>query len=128
MPNQFIARNGIISKGDVIVTGSVTATSLTASSAVITGNVTVLGTASINTLIVNQTEYSSGSNQLGDAVNDFQTFYGTVTIPTGSFTVTGSTNISGSLTTTSDSTFNTVSTVMSSVRSTDSSFSFFKTF
>ena len=57
-------------------------------------------------MIVNQTEYSSGSNQLGDAVNDFQTFYGTVTIPTGSFTVTGSTNISGSLTATSDANFN----------------------
>jgi hypothetical protein len=62
----------------------------------ISGNVTVLGTASINTLIVNQIGYSSGSNQLGDAANDTQTLYGTVRIPTGSLTVTGSTFISSS--------------------------------
>jgi len=79
-------------------TGSSNLTSLTAASAVITGNVTVLGTASINTLIVNQTQLSTGSNQLGDNVDDFQTLYGTVRIPTGSLTVTGSTNITGSLT------------------------------
>jgi hypothetical protein len=70
---------------------------LTASSAIISGNVTVLGTASINTLIVNQTKYSSGSNQLGDAADDVQTLYGSVIIPTGSFNVTGSSIISGSL-------------------------------
>jgi hypothetical protein len=63
----------------------------------ISGNVTVLGTASINTLIVNQIGYSSGSNQLGDAANDTQTLYGTVVIPTGSLTVTGSARITGSL-------------------------------
>ena len=79
-------------------TGSSNLTSLTAASAVITGNVTVLGTASINTLIVNQTQLSTGSNQLGDNVDDFQTLYGTVRIPTGSLIVTGSTNITGSLT------------------------------
>ena len=56
----------------------------------ISGNVTVLGTASVNTLIVNQTQLSTGSNQLGDAADDFQTLYGTVRIPTGSLTVTGS--------------------------------------
>jgi hypothetical protein len=61
----------------------------TASSALISGNVTVLGTASINTLIVNQIGYSSGSNQLGDAANDTQTLFGTVVIPTGSLTVSG---------------------------------------
>jgi hypothetical protein len=70
------------------------------SSAYVTGNVTVLGTASINTLIVNQTQLSTGSNQLGDNVDDFQTLYGTVRIPTGSLSVTGSTNITGSLTVT----------------------------
>jgi hypothetical protein len=69
---------------------------LTASSAIISGNVTVLGTASINTLIVNQTKYSSGSNQLGDAADDVQTLFGTVRIPTGSLNVTGSTIISSS--------------------------------
>ena len=62
----------------------------------ISGNVTVLGTASVNTLIVNQTQLSTGSNQLGDAADDFQTLYGTVRIPTGSLTVTGSLIVSGS--------------------------------
>jgi len=70
---------------------------LTASNAIISGNVTVLGTASISTLIVNQIGYSSGSNQLGDAADDTQTLYGTVRIPTGSLIVTGSTSITGSL-------------------------------
>jgi hypothetical protein len=84
---------------NLTVTGSLNLTSaLTASNAIISGNVTVLGTASINTLIVNQTQLSTGSNQLGDAADDFQTLYGTVRIPTGSLTVTGSTNISGSFT------------------------------
>jgi len=71
--------------------------SLTASSAIITGNVIVQGTASINTLVVNQTQLSTGSNQLGDAVDDIQTLFGTVRIPTGSFNVTGSSIMSGSL-------------------------------
>jgi len=53
------------------------------------GNLTLNGTASISTLVVNQTQYSSGSNQLGDAANDTQTLYGTVVIPTGSLTVSG---------------------------------------
>jgi hypothetical protein len=60
------------------------------------GNLTLNGTASISTLVVNQTQYSSGSNQLGDAANDTQTLFGTVRIPTGSLTVTGSTIISSS--------------------------------
>jgi hypothetical protein len=70
---------------------------LTSSNALITGNVVVLGTASINTLVVNQTKYSSGSNQLGDGIEDTQTLFGTVRIPTGSFTVTGSSIMTGSL-------------------------------
>jgi hypothetical protein len=56
------------------------------------GNLTLNGTASIGTLVVNQTVLSTGSNQLGDAANDTQTLYGTVVIPTGSLTVTGSFN------------------------------------
>jgi hypothetical protein len=79
-------------------TGSANLTSFTASDAFVTGNVTVLGTASINTLIVNQTQLSTGSNQLGDAADDTQTLYGTVIIPTGSLTISGSTLTSGSLT------------------------------
>jgi hypothetical protein len=79
------------------LTGSANFTTLTSSNALITGNVTVLGTASINTLVVNQTQYTSGSNQLGDGPEDTQTFFGTVRIPTGSFTVTGSSFMTGSL-------------------------------
>jgi hypothetical protein len=70
---------------------------LTASSATISGNVIVEGTASINTLVVNQTQYTSGSNQFGDGIEDTQTLFGTVRIPTGSFNVTGSSIMSGSL-------------------------------
>jgi len=62
----------------------------------ISGDVTVLGTASINTLIVNQIGYSSGSNQLGDASNDTQTLYGTVVIPTGSLIVSGTLAVTSS--------------------------------
>jgi hypothetical protein len=63
------------------------------------GNLTLNGTASINTLVINQTQYSSGSNQLGDGIEDTQTLFGTVNIPTGSFKVTGSissTSLTGS--------------------------------
>ena len=80
--------------------GSANLFSLTSSNALVTGNVIVLGTASINTLVVNQTQLSTGSNQLGDAANDTQTLYGSVIIPTGSLTVTGSSFMTGSLTVT----------------------------
>jgi len=63
----------------------------------ISGNLYVSGTLyAENTVFVTQS-YSSGSNILGDSADDFQTLYGTVRIPTGSLTVTGSTNISGSI-------------------------------
>jgi hypothetical protein len=82
--------------GSAEITGSLNVIGpFTASSSLITGNVVVLGTASINTLVVNQTQLSTGSNQLGDAADDTQTLYGTVRIPTGSFTVTGSTMLKG---------------------------------
>ena len=71
---------------------------LTSTGAIISGNVTVTGTASINTLQINQTILSTGSNQLGDNTNDTQTLYGSVIIPTGSLTVTGSLNVNGSIT------------------------------
>ena len=99
----FYIATGSVSASVGLGTGSFTITSgsstlftvdnvgaISASSALITGNVVVQGTASINTLIVNQTQLSTGSNQLGDAADDTQTLYGTVTIPTGSLTVTGS--------------------------------------
>ena len=89
--------------GSQVISGSLTLTNaLTASSAVINGNVTVLGTASIAFLNVTYESasviYSSGSNQLGDALDDTQTLYGNVIIPTGSLIVTGSARITGSLT------------------------------
>jgi hypothetical protein len=62
------------------------------------GNLTLNGTASIGTLVVNQTSLSTGSNQLGDSVTDTQTLYGTVVIPTGSLTVTGSVQATGGFT------------------------------
>ncbi len=69
----------------------------------INGDVTITGTASIAVLHVTYESasviYSSGSNQLGDAVSDTQTLIGTVNI-SGSLNVTGSTtinNLSGSL-------------------------------
>jgi hypothetical protein len=84
--------------GSAEITGSLNVIGpFTASSALITGNVVVLGTASINTLVVNQTQLSTGSNQLGDAADDTQTLYGTVRIPTGSLSVNGQTRITGSL-------------------------------
>lgn len=105
--SNVVATTGVAIGGDadlrynsstnVLTVPNISATTLTASNATISGNVTVLGTASINTLIVNQIGYSSGSNQLGDAANDTQTLYGSVIIPTGSLTVTGSTRITGSL-------------------------------
>ena len=100
--NEFKIKNGFLSEGDSQVTGSlnvsssITTNTFTASNATISGNVTVLGTASINTLIVNQTQLSTGSNQFGDASDDTQTLYGSVIIPTGSLTVTGSLITSGS--------------------------------
>jgi hypothetical protein len=84
--------------GPAIFSGSANIVGATTmSSALVTGNVTVLGTASIGTLVVNQTVLSTGSNQLGDSANDTQTLYGSVIIPTGSLTVSGSARINGSI-------------------------------
>jgi hypothetical protein len=88
----------LTNSGSQSISGSLNVTSFTASNATISGNVTVLGTASINTLIVNQTQFTSGSNQLGDAADDFQTLYGTVRIPTGSLTVSGALAVTSSAT------------------------------
>jgi hypothetical protein len=69
----------------------------------VTGNVTINGTASIGFLNVTYESasviYSSGSNQLGDAVSDTQTLIGTTSV-SGSLTVTGPAtinNLTGSL-------------------------------
>lgn len=60
----------------------------------INGNLIINGTASISYLTVlyetASVIYSSGSNQFGDAADDIQTLYGTIIVPTGSLTVSGS--------------------------------------
>jgi len=82
--------------GPAIFSGSATITGATTmASAIVSGDVTVLGTASINVLQINTTINSTGSNTLGDNANDTQTLYGTVRIPTGSLTVTGSASVTG---------------------------------
>jgi hypothetical protein len=111
LPNQTevvrINSNTLIVTGSLIVTQGITGSlfgtsswaqnALTASfvntlnqDLIFNGNLTLNGTASIGTLVVNQTVLSTGSNQLGDAVNDTQRLFGSVIIPTGSLTVTGS--------------------------------------
>ena len=66
------------------------------------GNLTLNGTASITYLNVayesSSIIYSSGSNQFGDATNDVQLLIGTTKV-SGSFEVTGSANVTTSLTT-----------------------------
>jgi len=66
------------------------------------GNLTLNGTASITFLNVayesSSIIYSSGSNQFGDATNDVQLLIGTTKV-SGSFEVTGSANVTTSLTT-----------------------------
>jgi len=76
--------------GPAVFSGSVNTTGVTTmASAVVSGDVQVLGTASINVLQINTTINSTGSNTLGDNANDTQTLYGTVVIPTGSLIVSG---------------------------------------
>jgi hypothetical protein len=108
--DQFLSNTGSFSgsfngvfTGSLFGTASWATNALTASflntlnqNLTFNGNLTLNGTASISTLVVNQTQYSSGSNQLGDAANDTQTLFGTVVIPTGSLTVSGSIIASGS--------------------------------
>ena len=80
-------------QGDQTITGSVNITgNISATSASFTYVNTVYETASVI--------YSSGSNQFGDASNDTQTLWGTVNLPSGPLSVTGSvtaTNFTGSL-------------------------------
>jgi hypothetical protein len=92
------------------------------------GNLTLNGTASISYLNVAYESasviYSSGSNQFGDASNDTQTLYGSVIIPTGSLTVTGSLiapSITGSL-------LGTASFAVSASRAVSSSFALTSSF
>jgi hypothetical protein len=84
--------------GPAIFSGSTSLVGATTmSSALVSGNVTVLGTASINVLQINTTINSTGSNTLGDNANDTQTLYGSVVIPTGSLTVSGTAQITGNI-------------------------------
>jgi len=69
------------------------ADNFTVNNITVTNLATVLS-ASISFLeVIYQTSsviYSTGSNQFGDAANDTQSLYGSVIIPTGSLTITGS--------------------------------------
>jgi hypothetical protein len=69
------------------------ADNFTVNNITVTNLATVLS-ASISFLeVIYQTSsviYSTGSNQFGDAADDTQTLYGSVIIPTGSLTITGS--------------------------------------
>ncbi len=62
--------------GPAVFSGSVNTTGVTTmASAVVSGDVQVLGTASINVLQINTTINSTGSNTLGDNANDTQTLF-----------------------------------------------------
>ena len=64
------------------VFGNVTASNAQITSASVTYLSVIYETASVI--------YSSGSNQFGDAINDIQTLWGTIVLPTGSIEITGS--------------------------------------
>jgi len=84
---SFAITGSNIFNGTQTITGSVNITgNITATSASFLYINTVYETASII--------YSSGSNQLGDASNDTQTLYGTVILPNGPLSVTGSVSAS----------------------------------
>jgi len=88
-------RNGLITTGSIggnqSITGSLDVQgTISATSASFTYVNTVYETASVI--------YSSGSNQFGDASDDTQTLYGTVRLPNGPLSVTGSATIAGAST------------------------------
>ena len=86
--NNFVGQQNINSS--VNITGSLNVTGeITALSASITYLETIYQTSSVI--------FSSGSNILGDEAGDTQTLWGTVNLPTGPLTVTGSVGISGSI-------------------------------
>jgi hypothetical protein len=89
--NDFVGQQNI--NGSVNVTGSLNVTGeITALSASITYLETIFQTSSVL--------FSSGSNILGDEASDTQTLFGTVRLPNGPLSVTGSvtaTNFTGSL-------------------------------
>jgi len=90
-----INRNGLITTGSIGGTQSITGSlnvegTISATSASFTYVNTVYETASVI--------YSSGSNQFGDASNDTQTLWGTVKLPSGPLSVTGSVTSTGGFT------------------------------
>jgi hypothetical protein len=90
-----INRNGLITTGSLggsqSITGSLNVEgTITATSASFTYVTTTFETASVI--------YSSGSNQFGDASNDTQTLFGTVRLPNGPLSITGSAQASSTIT------------------------------
>lgn len=64
----------------------------------ITGNLTVNGTAYLNSVVANTSSYSSGSTIFGDALSDTHQFTGSVSITGSSFTWNNSTLIASNIT------------------------------
>lgn len=88
---SFATTGSNVFNGDQTITGSVNITgNISATSASFTYVTTTYETSSVI--------YSSGSNQFGDASNDTQTLYGTVKLPNGPLSVTGSVTASGGFT------------------------------
>ena len=77
-------------EGDLSISGSITASEATFGSASIDH-------LTVNTIISASTVITSGSNQLGDTVDDTQTLIGTINMSGSAINITGSTGISGSL-------------------------------
>jgi hypothetical protein len=102
MANEFIARNGITSLGNIVVSGSITTTGTVAISGSIASasfaatassadNFLTRGTLTAQTLVVqtitSSVMYSSGSNVFGNNIANTQVFTGSMNL-TGSLTVT----------------------------------------
>jgi hypothetical protein len=108
MPREFIARNGVISLGNIVVSGSITTTGTVAISGSIASasfatiaatassadNFLVRNTLTAQTLVVqtitSSVDFVTGSTRFGSISENTHQF-------TGSVNITGSTNLAGSL-------------------------------
>ena len=115
--------SSIASRTTVIETTYATTGSNTFTGNNIFGNVTasnalITSASVLNLTVIYETAsviYSSGSNQFGDASDDVQTLWGTVTLPSGPLNVTGSVNASAGFTGSLNGTALTASYVLNAV-------------
>jgi hypothetical protein len=103
MPNEFVARNGIIALNNTQITGSLNVSGSIVATGDITGsNSRFSGTITAQTLVVqvvsSSIEYASGSNIFGTLATNTQRF-------TGSVLISGSISVSGSVINTLTSSF-----------------------